>query len=566
MFSARDKGERLHNMFSKLERAQVDMDGNLKRGVMEEQAINAEIAASDKLHMKANNENMLVEEKMVAVLGDQTTSEKGSAGTAAHVQKKRKAIREKELKVVTMQNEVAKLTVDVLNTDAHNIQLDDTVALLDEELKEKANVVEKYQTEIQRRNDEIEKKTRSVDALNRRLEKLLGEMESEDTGPLEATINNLVRELQRKEVESKDLQRHWINLQTELVARQNENSELSEQHARLSSHFSILFQKKAALQKSLDCEMKEISSLEKQMNHANKDMTRLNSLISSNTELAAALEDKHFHLEHAVMAELKDQEAAAKQLGNCIEECTTNKKELLSEVLEAERQIMLWERKLQLDREMQELLDPTVGQDVLGAMKKEIHRMELRKADLLRVKEQLMKELERSVEKRDTISVKGRANAANSKKVGGKLMEKQLAQKCKELRQSIDNTDAECTAVDHRTEMLGKKRASLTEQMQNMSSSCIDLRQCHQQARTAVNQLLQDKLCKTLQTKSLSTAAMMMEKGQFSKDHGLQVEQGVVQAEHDKIVSLLHSFKDKFPDLEVDAQRIILHAEAVQLL
>lgn len=215
---------------------------------------------------------------------------------------------------------------------------------------------------------------------------------------MEAIINNLVRELQRKDVESKDLQRHWINLQTELVARQKENSELSEHHARLSSHFSVLFQKKAALQKSLDCETKEvfqscchayltvgmtthvcvcflnifalewavqypqIATIERQMNHANKDMTRLNSLISSNTEIAASLEDKHFHLEHAVMAELKDQEATAKQLECSIEESTAHKKELLSQVLDTERQIMLWERKLQLDREMQQLLDPSVGQ------------------------------------------------------------------------------------------------------------------------------------------------------------------------------------------------------------
>lgn len=98
------------------------------------------------------------------------------------------------------------------------------------------------------------------------------------------------------------------------------------------------------------------------MNHANKDMTRLNSLISSNTDLATSLEDKHFHLEHAVMAELKDQEATAKQLEGLIETCTTHKKEVLAEVLETERQIMLWERKLQLDREMQQLLDPSVGQ------------------------------------------------------------------------------------------------------------------------------------------------------------------------------------------------------------
>lgn len=93
LFSMRDKGERMHNMYAKLERAQADMDQNLKRVSMEEQAILNEIAATDKLHMRANNENMSVEDKMVAVLGDQTTTEKGAAGTATHIQKKRKAVR-----------------------------------------------------------------------------------------------------------------------------------------------------------------------------------------------------------------------------------------------------------------------------------------------------------------------------------------------------------------------------------------------------------------------------------------------------------------------------------------
>lgn len=91
-------------------------------------------------------------------------------------------IREKELKVVTAQNEIAKLTVDILNTAAHNVKLDDTVQLLDHELKEKSDVIEKYENEIRKRNDEIEKKTRSVDGLNRKLEKLVYDMDGDDTG------------------------------------------------------------------------------------------------------------------------------------------------------------------------------------------------------------------------------------------------------------------------------------------------------------------------------------------------------------------------------------------------
>lgn len=51
---------------------------------------------------------------------------------------------------------------------------------------------------------------------------------------------------------------------------------------------------------------------------------------------------------------------------------------------------MLWERKLLLEKEMREVLDPTVGQDVAGEMRKEIHRMQLRLGELTRLQDKLM--------------------------------------------------------------------------------------------------------------------------------------------------------------------------------
>jgi len=54
------------------------------------------------------------------------------------------------------------------------------------------------------------------------------------------------------------------------------------------------------------------------------------------------------------------------------------KADILAEIVEAERQLLLWERKIQLEREMQDALDPNIGQSEIVDMKKEIHRMELR--------------------------------------------------------------------------------------------------------------------------------------------------------------------------------------------
>ena len=69
-------------------------------------------------------------------------------------------------------------------------------------------------------------------------------------------------------------------------------------------------------------------------------------------------------------------------------------------------QVMLWQRKIELEREMNDVLDPSVGGDVVGAMKKEIHRMQLRAAELSRIQETLLLDLERSIAKRDIIALK----------------------------------------------------------------------------------------------------------------------------------------------------------------
>lgn len=90
--------------------------------------------------------------------------------------------------------------------------------------------IEKYEVELRRRNDEIEKKTKQVDILNKQYERLTANQTEENMGPLEATIHNLTREIGRKGTEGKELQRRWVGFQSELVTilqvRQHMNSVL----------------------------------------------------------------------------------------------------------------------------------------------------------------------------------------------------------------------------------------------------------------------------------------------------------------------------------------------------
>ena len=91
---------------------------------------------------------------------------------------------EKEMDAAHLENELSRIRVDTLNTDAHNMQLRETLSKLVNELKEKDRLIEKYQLEIRQRNDEIEKKMYRVDRLNRKYEKLIdGQEDIEHMGP-----------------------------------------------------------------------------------------------------------------------------------------------------------------------------------------------------------------------------------------------------------------------------------------------------------------------------------------------------------------------------------------------
>jgi coiled-coil domain-containing protein 40 len=68
-----------------------------------------------------------------------------------------------KIEEANLQNELARIKVDSLNTEAHNVQLKDTLEQLETELTARDNLIAKYQLEIRQRTDEIEKKMYRVD-------------------------------------------------------------------------------------------------------------------------------------------------------------------------------------------------------------------------------------------------------------------------------------------------------------------------------------------------------------------------------------------------------------------
>merc|ERR1712012_815640 len=153
------------------------------------------------------------------------------------------------------------------------------------------------------------------------------------------------------------------------------------------------------------------------------------------------------------------------------------KNDMTQEIMEAERQVMLWDRKITLEKEMQDALDPNQGQADVTAMEKEIHRMELRFDQLKRRQEQMIMEMERAILKRDSIAQKYEPKAKKSKKDATTVNVKRQLQGLKnnlrlctqanadaeqkisdreaglaDLRSTCDQAMEECAGLEHEVE------------------------------------------------------------------------------------------------------------------
>ena len=188
----REKKERLMETHARLTASLEETESHLEKAHREAKALDDETNKTEKEIAKTTAESREHDERMLSNLSEQTTVEKGVQRTIDATREIRGKIRDQEMYVTTLQNDIAKTRVDVLNTQASLATLDETLVVLDSELAEKSRTVDKYEAEIKRRNDDIAKRARDVDRLNKKLEALSGgDDDGENLGPMEATMKNM---------------------------------------------------------------------------------------------------------------------------------------------------------------------------------------------------------------------------------------------------------------------------------------------------------------------------------------------------------------------------------------
>lgn len=476
MTSLKQEREKLMDQYSTLNKSMdqhLEETQKLKAGITEQ---TRSMEVLDRNMQNVSREITAMVGKIEEEQSEQTTCERVTANSRKRMKKIREEIAAKEVETQNLLNEIARVTVDSLNTKAHNQMLKDRHKQLSDELADREKLIEQYEQEIRKRHHQIEKKQLFVDRLNREYDEKRTKLEAElgndedVAGPQEAKLKHMRKAINELTKECSEMQKDWIQKQTQLLSISSETDKLKATLNENKNKKMVLEQKKLRIEGQLSSHEKEIKELDNNMKHLRFDMDRMNSALVKNEARSGEISNTNQMMETEFVQKLKEIENRCLDMERDVEKLKLEKDQMNQDILESERQVLLWERKITLEREMQAALDPNVGQSDASAMKKEIHRMELRLEQLKRRQEQTIVEMERAIHKRDAIALKLEPKAQKTKKAAS-------AANVKRQLQSLRNNLKLCTQANSDAEQkISERQRDLAELQQTIEQAAQEYR------------------------------------------------------------------------------------------
>ncbi|XP_077980301.1 coiled-coil domain-containing protein 40-like [Glandiceps talaboti] len=463
-----DRQEKLKQEYSTFTRMLHETEQSLNRSTTDRTLRLNELNALRKQIEREYQEKVRLEDEILAKLREELTMDKAAKYTKKMTDKLRARTREQESSMAQVENEIARDTLELSHTLTRCERLKKVVTELDDEIRSKNDIISKSESEIVKRNAVIERKQGQIDQYNKKIDAIASAQGGEELGPLEQEINALTKSIDQRSQEIADLQQFWLRQQNELVKLTKEKDGQEVEVGTMKKALTILQQKKLRIEGEISIHTNEEDDIQRNIRNMQNDMIKLNTLLTKEGKIKQDLEQGNVLVENEFMQSLREAEHESIHMQTTVEELTEEKERLLNSLVEAERQIMLWEKKTQLAREAKAAVDSEVGQGEIRAMKAEIHRMQVRYTQLMKQQEKMIQDMEKAVSRRDTIVTRGDAQSKMNKKIETKgTFQKKLS----EMKKKIKQTQQDAHSCDGDIGELRVHQQQLSQQLEEKQTT-----------------------------------------------------------------------------------------------
>ncbi|XP_026636252.1 coiled-coil domain-containing protein 40 isoform X2 [Microtus ochrogaster] len=502
------KQEALQSEFNTYQLALQDTEEMLNKSSLEHSAVLSELQAA----RQAVHQEQELRQKMDVSIMDKLQEHGTSSKMTKYFQQLLRKLQKENTNLVThlskLDGDIAQATLDITNTSCKVDMHKKTLAELDKEVKRLNDLITNSESEIVRRTILIERKQSLINFFNKQLEQIVSVLGGEEAGPLELEIKRLSKLTEEHNTGVAEAQMKWLRLQQELVQVTHEREEQMVSLDQLKKEMHIMEQKKLRIENKIEQEKKEQKEVHRHMKDLNNDLTKLNMLMDKNRCDSEQLQQSNLVAETEFVRTLKDAERETIQMEEKLTQLREEKTTLLNSLVEAEHQIMLWEKKIQLAKEMRASVDSDTGQTEIRAMKAEIHRMKVKHGQLLKQQERMIQDMELAVSRRETIVVQAEGQSKIDKKT---ITRTDFHYQQNELRKKIRDTHKATEECIKTISELEESQKLLSSSLQEKQQSLSDMQGDIDVLEDEINKLTALKRQNLLEIVALQTRAKYLQ-------------------------------------------------------
>lgn len=436
----RDKMDLLQQEYSAYNRALKETESTLGSINLEKNQKSSLINQYQRDIETISQEKLKLEDEIFQKLQTKLTADKAAKYSDKLRTEQREKLRELERSLAKLDNEIAKARLEGVQTQTVNEALERDIKMLNTELEDKNRIISKSESEIRQRVLIIEHKQGQIDVLNKKIENLIEKAGGVELGPLELEEKKLTKEIEDYLAQIMELEQKWLREQNELVRLVKEHQKMDVDLKHQQKNFVILTTKKMRIEKTIESEQANIKQLTKNLDNLRLQSEKLNKFIFKEIDTKTQLEKNNELTENDFIETLKRAEVETNKMQDRLEQIKKEKEQLLEDLISTDEQIMVWEKRIQIAKEMKAAVDSENGQGEIKEMKFEIHRMKVRYTELMKQQEKLVREMESSVSRRDTIITRGDHTNKDPKVVTKGKLQREIVETQKRIKDTSQET------------------------------------------------------------------------------------------------------------------------------
>uniref|UniRef100_A0A3Q3GDB2 Coiled-coil domain 40 molecular ruler complex subunit n=1 Tax=Labrus bergylta TaxID=56723 RepID=A0A3Q3GDB2_9LABR len=380
--------------------------------------------------------------------------------------------KEKVSQLWQLENNIAVVELERSKVIQHLESLAVIQEALDEEISKKNKITTTIQANISSFVTLIAQKQSSIANYDKKIGQIVASTGRDDLSPMQIKIEALMSQSAEVTATMESVKKLWMKRQEILEEQSQEIEANSKDMFKLQKEYTGMQKERICLESQVEVEHRDKMELEKNAKTLRGDLLKLNTLISKNGQLSVALEQDNELMETDFLHRLKEAERDSIKMQMKHEKTQEEKERLLNSLLEAQQQIMLWEKKIQLVKETRSAVDIDLGQGDFQMMKTEIHRMEVRLNQLMKQQERLLRESEATVARRETIVLRREAMVHTSIKQNTKG-ELNRAIQC--LQRKIQDTHKHVVECEQVIRDLQESQVILSDKLAQQKQQLVDV-------------------------------------------------------------------------------------------